>query len=88
MLYIRLSAYDLERIVAMLQFNPVNRKIIAIHCEDLPEHPPVGVRPGADPVQRIAVLRTIPRATGSFAIYRAHFARGLLPYTLLFVKHF
>jgi hypothetical protein len=30
----------------------------------LPEHQPVGVRPGADPVQRIAVLRAIPRAIG------------------------
>jgi hypothetical protein len=75
------------RCTRVFSFNPVNRKIIAIHCEDLLEHPPVGVRPGADPVQRIAVLRTIPRATGSFAIHRDHFARGLLPYTLLFVKH-
>ncbi len=48
----------------------------------LPEHQPVGVRPGADPVQRIAVLRAIPRATGGFAIHRDHFARGLLPYPL------
>src|SRR5919106_2048628 len=48
----------------------------------LPEHQPIGVRPGADPVQRMAVLRAIPRATGGFAIHRNHFARGLLPYPL------
>jgi hypothetical protein len=48
----------------------------------LPEHQPVGVRPGADPVQRMAVLRAIPRATGGFAIHRNHFAHGLFPYPL------
>src|ERR671914_2560623 len=48
----------------------------------LSEHQPIGVHPGADPVQWIAVLRAIPRATGDFAIHRDHFTRALRPYPL------